>query len=379
MSGIANSHFISLALTSFLVVIVTIYLMIIKKIERRQIRWIAVAAFFSIILSTYSIYSFLHIRLFNSIVMPYKSLVNVEQGLAFGAMFKLIITMLSTTWNVGIITMLIFVWVIVQAFRRKIPYLRSLVIFSVVVYVLVIFPVNRLNNKEELIRYFGFIQFQGRILSFFVLSVILAFILCAKNINSVTSKTIYFSMNIFLVIFAAIGIINLETNRQPELYSDRSGIDFTLSNNSFNRNVYNSPVISFEDYLPGRGTQSSDPQIGKIYKLGDSNTKLQWKKSNYNSAIFKLSAKQTKKSKLNLAFYKKINYKIFINGKRVRNLSNRRFLLLVHEGNSKLKVESNPSLLTISIFCITVIANVIVYAYVFTRVINVIRIPYKKY
>lgn len=379
MSGIANSHSISLALTSFLVVIVTIYLMIIKKIERRQIRWIAVAAFFSIILSTYSIYSFLHIRLFNSIVMPYKSLVNVEQGLAFGAMFKLIITMLSTTWNVGIITMLIFVWVIVQAFRRKIPYLRSLVIFSVVVYVLVIFPVNRLNNKEELIRYFGFIQFQGRILSFFVLSVILAFILCAKNINSVTSKTIYFSMNIFLVIFAAIGIINLETNRQPELYSDRSGIDFTLSNNSFNRNVYNSPVISFEDYLPGRGTQSSDPQIGKIYKLGDSNTKLQWKKSNYNSAIFKLSAKQTKKSKLNLAFYKKINYKIFINGKRVRNLSNRRFLLLVHEGNSKLKVESNPSLLTISIFCITVIANVIVYAYVFTRVINVIRIPYKKY
>lgn len=68
---------------------------------------------FSIILSMYSIYSFLHIRLFNSIVMPYKSLVNVEQGLAFGAMFKLIITMLSTTWNVGIITMLIFVWVIV--------------------------------------------------------------------------------------------------------------------------------------------------------------------------------------------------------------------------------------------------------------------------
>lgn len=121
---------------------------------------------FSIILSMYSIYSFLHIRLFNSIVMPYKSLVNVEQGLAFGAMFKLIITMLSTTWNVGIITMLIFVWVIVQAFRKKIPYLRSLVIFSVVVYVLVIFPVNRLNNKEKLIRYFGFIQFQGRILFF---------------------------------------------------------------------------------------------------------------------------------------------------------------------------------------------------------------------
>lgn len=46
MSGIANSHFISLALTSFFVVIVTIYLMIIKKIERSQIRWIAVTAFF---------------------------------------------------------------------------------------------------------------------------------------------------------------------------------------------------------------------------------------------------------------------------------------------------------------------------------------------
>lgn len=363
MSGIANSHFISLALTSFLIAIATIYLIIIKKIGWKQISWIVMAAFYSMILSMYSIYSFLHIKLFNSIVMPYKSLVNVDQRLAIGAMFKSIITMLSTSWNVGIVTMLIFVWIIIQAFRRKVPYLRPLVVFSVIIYVLTILPVNGFNTKEELIKYFGFIQFQGRLLSFFVLSVILAFILCVKNINNVSSKTIYFSMNVLLVIFATIGIINLETNCQPESYNDRSGIDFTLSNSSFNKNVYNPPLLLFEDYLPGRGTQSSNPQIGKVYKLGDSNTKLQWKKSNYNSETYKLTAKHTKKSELNLAFYKGINYRIFINNREVKNLSNSKFLLHVRKGTSWLKIESNPNVLTICIFYTTIVANAMMYVY----------------
>lgn len=373
MSGIANSHFISLAICAFAILVVSIYLIIRRKISSKQVSWIFWSGVFSILLSLYSIYSFLNIRLFNSIIMPYKSLFNVDQRLAFGSMVKLIVTMLSASWNVGIVTMIIFAFVLVRAFRKDIPYLRPLAFFSVILYIMITLPVNNLKGKEVFIKYFGFIQFQGRLLSFFVLCVILAFILCLKNMHNNT-KIICLSTNALLIVFSIIGVINLETNQQPSSYNDRSGIDFTLDNSSFYKRIYNPPLTSFEDYLPGRGTQSNDPKIGKVYKLGDGNVNLQWEKSKYNSETFKLIAKQTKKSKLSLAFYKSVNYSIFINNKKVRNLSNSKFLLKVKRGSSLLRISSNPKLLTIVIFYITIIMNAFVYFYALILCLKLLKL-----
>lgn len=375
MSGIANSHFMTLVLATLAIIIISIALLAIQKLRGEQIKQIVISGLISILMSLYSIYSYLNIKLNNSIVMPFKSLVNVNLWLSLKAAIHLIVPMSADGSTVGLILILIYIFLVMGMLKSGKRLYIIFIILSISIIILISFPFNIFGNNSIFMKCFGVIQFQRRLLPIFIFLVIIMFNLYFRNIyindeylNKDTIKrwklnSSCFIMCIFLIIVSIIGVYKVENNKNIALYNRRSGIDFILNNKDYNRNVYNPLLNGFGDYLPGRGSQSDDPKIGETYKLGDNNTNLLWQSTNYNSETFKLYAKRSQKSSLDLAFYKNVNYRIFINDREVHNLSKNKFLVYVKKGESILTIESNPTKLTKFIFYLTIIVNITFYCW----------------
>lgn len=361
MSGIANSHFITLGIVSILVVLITIGFLCLRKMGGVQIRLILLSGILSVILSLYSLYGYLHIILSNSILMPYKSLNNVDLKLSTIAQSRLIISQNFLSWNVGIIVSITCIVLIILSIVLKNGLSILLSVISILLYLIICVP---LSNNTWLVSKIGFIQFQGRLLTFLALIITINFIITFnlimdRGINSILARCYCGLIMAFMIIFSAIGLHSMEYNNNPIPFNTRSKNDVALTNNSYLENIYNPTFEGFFDYLPGSGSLSSDPKIGKVYIHGTPGTGMTWRSSGYNYEEFNYYSDASKLATINLAYYRGVNYQIYINNQKVANLSNDKFLLRVPKGNSVLLIKANPSKTTRVIFWSTMISNVL--------------------
>lgn len=360
MSGIANSHFLTLALVTVFIFICTLILLLTRKINYKQLKELGLAGVISIGLSLYSLYGLLKIKALNSIIMPFKALVALSPKYSFIAQLKLIISESPVSWNIGIVSSIMLIILIIYKNKN----LRIWVYSACSFYVLSYIPFGNLPIQEKLIDTFGFLQFQGRLLTYVVLCLAIAVTIFMQHVN--LEKEVVFLLSIVMIVFAVVGIIKLENNRMPKEFQTRSSNYYLLSNEDYYQNVYN-PVMNCLDYLPGSGSLSNDPGKGKIYTHGDSNLKMQWLNSTYNSSTFKLVSPLRNEYPINVGYYKGVKYKLFLNNKEISNLSKKQFLIQVPRGKSLLKIESDPSTLTVVMISLTLLVNVLFYGIVICK------------
>ena len=356
MSAIANSHFISLLAASFFIAICTVILILQRKINLESLLQIALAGLLSLVLSFYSLFSLLKIESLNSIIMPFKSLIALNLKLSIIAQLRLIISEAPLAWNLGIVCSLLLIILLVSSFKKELKSMRIWVYSASLFLLFSYIPFSSLPKSQKMISLFGFIQFQGRLLTYAALALSVAAVIYVGQVR--VKKYVVYLTAIVIVIFATTGVAKLERHKMPAPFETITSAYYVLTNDSYHTNVYNSKNNCF-DYLPGRGIISADPRKGRIYTHGDPNVIMQWLDSTYNSITFKLICAKSGRFPINVGYYKGVQYNILLNGRSVTNLSSKQFFIRVPKGISMLKVESSPASITKLTFLQTVLSNIV--------------------
>lgn len=340
MSGIANSHLLSLLIVTLGIGGYELYGLVSGRFSKFEFKSLIISVLSSLVLASYSLWGIFYIQANNTVIVPFKNLSYVDLKQSIAAQLSGVITQNSSMWGIGIIGMILLVVVFVLSV--KIKQIRSYIYICVLILIITYLP---LSNYPKLIQYFGFIQFTGRLLTYVVLFQVMAMTILVREFSGRAIKAITVFCAISVVCLGAISVVKHEQGKLQENDGLESYV-YTINSTNYYQEVQANNYGNFNDYLPGKGTMGSGP----IYVHTDPWINMTQVKGTYDRAEFKLVSGKSGLGSLALARYKGISYQIRLNGKKVNLVNSDGIKLSIPKGISYLEVSSKPTTMTIIIF-----------------------------
>lgn len=172
MGMVLNSHVISVAVTCILLAVVELVRIITRRFSLKELKLFIYAAIVATLVSLYTLVNMLSLMLKNNLVTPWKGMVVIVPSKMWQAMLDNNISdNTAENWNIGIITFIIFIGLVVQLFRSKSGPWRGWIIAALAVEVLTFswIPFSPSISTS----FIGNIQFLGRLYSFIVLFIVI--------------------------------------------------------------------------------------------------------------------------------------------------------------------------------------------------------------
>ncbi len=365
MSGIANSHLLSLVIVTLGIGGYELYRVVTGRFSKFEFKSLIISTFSSLMLASYSLWGIFYIQVNNSVIVPFKSLSYVDIKQSILAQLSGMITQNPSLWGIGIIGIILIV--VVSALSVKIKTIRPYICICVLILITTYLP---LSNYPKLIQYFGFIQFTGRLLTYVLLFQVMAMTILVREFSGRTIKTLTIVCAILVVCLGAISVVKHEQGKLQE-NDDLESYVYTINSTNYYQDVQANNYDNFNDYLPGEGTIGSGP----IYIHTDPWINLMQVKGAYNRAEFKLVSSKEGWGSLAIARYKGISYQVKLNGKKVNLVKSNGIKLALPKGTSYLSVSSKNTIMTIIFF----IGNLISYLVGIVAVLIVCRRTIRSY
>ncbi|MEK1293080.1 hypothetical protein HCY90_08555 [Limosilactobacillus fermentum] len=365
MSGIANSHLLSLVIVTLGIGGYELYRVVTGRFSKFEFKSLIISTFSSLMLASYSLWGIFYIQVNNSVIVPFKSLSYVDIKQSILAQLSGMITQNPSLWGIGIIGIILIV--VVSVLSVKIKTIRPYICICVLILITTYLP---LSNYPKLIQYFGFIQFTGRLLTYVLLFQVMAMTILVREFSGRTIKTLTIVCAILVVCLGAISVVKHEQGKLQE-NDDLESYVYTINSTNYYQDVQANNYDNFNDYLPGEGTIGSGP----IYIHTDPWINLMQVKGAYNRAEFKLVSSKEGWGSLAIARYKGISYQVKLNGKKVNLVKSNGIKLALPKGTSYLSVSSKNTIMTIIFF----IGNLISYLVGIVAVLIVCRRTIRSY
>lgn len=344
MSGIANSHLLSLLIVTIGISICELFRIILKKISKFEFVALLISAVCSLFLSAYSLWGVFYIQANNSVIAPFKNLINLSIKDSLRTQLSGIITQNPSMWGIGLIGLVLLLVFLLLSIKIKLirPYMLLCALILIITYV-------PFSNHSELIQSFGVIQFTGRLLTYVVLFQVIAMALYFKQADGLFIRLISVVTMCLLVCLGSVSVVKHEMGKVQEDDSLASYV-YSINSSNYQKEIQAPNYNNFNDYLPGNGVIGT----GKVYPYNDSWISLTQIHGTYNQAVFRIISSKASMSSLALAKYKGISYSVELNEKPISIANtNGYFKLALPRGVSYLKVSSNPTMITKILFILS--------------------------
>ncbi|MBF0759292.1 hypothetical protein E4T91_11380 [Ligilactobacillus murinus] len=332
MGMILNSHVVSALFTFLILGIIELGRLFLKKISLAELVNCVYAGIVAIVVSCYSIANLLLIMHKNQLITPWKRLEQISVYEMWRAMLNNSISDVIT-WNIGLVSFVIFVAMIVQIFKKeKEGSWKYWIIGAVTVYFLTLSWIPYPKQLGE--TFLGNIQFLGRLLSFVMIFIVIGMCLYLEVYGvELSQKFCVGIVGISLVIMSSAGVVTFHNTKGD--YDVR----YYLNNNNYLSDI-NEGKAGWYDYMIANPKDNNrwlinieDPNNSFVNRLDI--------KSNYSSLTFKINAQKSERVHLPFLLYNGIKYNISVNGKKEHYFNDGQILTInVDKGINSVKISS---------------------------------------
>lgn len=332
MGMILNSHVVSALYTFLILGIIELSRLFLKKLSLAELVNCVYAGIVAIVVSCYSIANLILIMHKNQLITPWKRLEQISVSEMWGAMLNNSISDVIT-WNIGLVSFILFVAMIVQIFKReKAGSWKYWIIGAMTVYFLTLSWIPYPKQLGE--TFLGNIQFLGRLLSFVMIFIVIGMCLYLEMYGvEISPKFCVGIVGISLVIMSSAGVVTFHDTKGD--YNVR----YYLNNKNYLSDISKGKE-GWYDYMianPKDGNQwlinVEDPNNGLANRLDI--------KSNYSSLTFKINAQKSERVQVPFLLYNGIKYNISVNGEREYSFNSGQVLTInVDKGINSIEISS---------------------------------------
>ncbi|MHB9951861.1 hypothetical protein [Ligilactobacillus murinus] len=348
MGMILNSHVVSALFTFLILGIIELGRLFLKKISLAELVNCVYAGIVAIVVSCYSIANLLLIMHKNQLITPWKRLEQISVYEMWRAMLNNSISDVIT-WNIGLVSFVIFVAMIVQIFKKeKEGSWKYWIIGAVTVYFLTLSWIPYPKQLGE--TFLGNIQFLGRLLSFVMIFIVIGMCLYLEVYGvELSQKFCVGIVGISLVIMSSAGVVTFHNTKGD--YDVR----YYLNNNNYLSDI-NEGKAGWYDYMIANPKDNNrwlinieDPNNSFVNRLDI--------KSNYSSLTFKINAQKSERVQLPFLLYNGIKYNISVNGKKEHYFNDGQILTInVDKGINSVKISSEVPKFNYFTFTLSIVA-----------------------